>query len=316
MEIYTLPSAIALVIKIWLIVHTWRVLLVKNKELGLFLVALFFLNLCELIGFAFYFDDISHARPIMLLYYTALFFTVTSFVNLSSCISGFRFFYRPRLYYSSVCLLAVLLFGSDLLIAGVQSIDYSATRIAGKYYWIIQIYVVTGFFLPLILLGLGVIRQGERFLRRRCLIVLIGFLPTALAFISVAVLMQLGYRVNATITVSFTISFFLIFHNRMIVMGDKAAQFKLLRQVPFTEERRQFKASHALVIETLTQAHYQQPMQLKEKLHQLEEQIIELAVHTSDGNQARAAEQLGISKSNLNRKIKSKAGQQSSLNSM
>ncbi|OMH30314.1 helix-turn-helix domain-containing protein [Motiliproteus sp. MSK22-1] len=307
MEIYILPSMIALMIKFWLLAHTWHVLLKSDKNLGLFFIALLFLNLCELFGFILFFDDMLNALNILLLYYVSLFFVITSFINLSAFLSGCKFLYKPILYYLVMGVFSALLFSSDLFVSGVESIGYSVTRIPGEYYWIIQLYIVCGLLLAMFMLIAGVFRQKNYFFSRRCLILIIGFLPTILSSFVIMILMNLGYKINATMLIAITVSFFLIFYNRMIVAGDKVAQFKLLRKVPFTEERRQFKASHALVIETLTQAHYQQPMQLKEKLQQLEEQIIELAVHTSDGNQTRAAEQLGISKSNLNRKLNSKA---------
>ncbi|OMH30315.1 helix-turn-helix domain-containing protein [Motiliproteus sp. MSK22-1] len=302
MEIYALPSAIALVIKLWLFVRARGVLLKENTVLGLFLASLFFLNLCELTLFS-YINDISRAGLVLLLYYVALFFTVTSLVNLSARLSGLSTFYLPRVYYSSVGLLAAFLFGSDALIAGAQSIGYSITRVPGEYYWIVQAYVITGLLLSLTLLTIGTIKQSQHFLRRRCLVVLLGFLPTILAFISVVVLMQLGYKVNATVLVSLTITFFLVV---LILTESKSAQFNLLRWVPFTQERIQFKNSYALILEALGHTHYQEPIKLKEKLQQIEEQIIKLAVQSTDGNQARAAAQLGISKSTLNRKLKNK----------
>ena len=304
MEIYALPSAIALAIKFWLFVRARHVLFEENIVLGLFLAALFCLNLFELIAFS-YVNDLPNARPVLLLYYTSILLIIASFINLSSCLSGLSIFYQPWLYYSLVGGLSLLLFGSDLLIAGVQSIDYSITRIPGEYYWVIQVYIVGGLLVPLTLLSVGAIRQNQRFQRRRCLVVLLGFFPTILSAIGVAVLMQLGYKINASVLISCTITFFLMV---LIITENKTAQFNLLRWVPFTQERRQFKASYSLVLDALSQTHYEQPIQLKERLQQLEDQIIELAVLSTGGNQARAAEQLGISKSTLNRKLKNKTG--------
>ena len=99
MDLYylALPSALALAIKGWLFFYARRLLVYENRDLGLFLLALFCLNLFELVSFSFV-DKLDQAIIPLLLYYIALVFTMFTFLNLCAQLSGYKQFYQRRVH--------------------------------------------------------------------------------------------------------------------------------------------------------------------------------------------------------------------------
>lgn len=293
------PSAIVLAIKIWLFFYARHTLINENRVLGVFLAALLLLNLSELIGYN-YLQDIPNALTPLLCYYAALICTIYAFVNLSASMSGVLWLYRPVVQGVLAVILVILMFGSEQLIAGVQSIGYSYTRVPGPYYWVLPLYIVINLLLAIALLCFGVFRHDERIMRRRCLVVLLGFLPTVLVMFLIIALMTLGYKMNASVLISITTTIFLLV---LIVTENKLSLFNLLRKIPFTEENRRLNEGYAVLSEILYTAYLDKPMQLKERLKTLEDIVVRLSVENTGGNQAQAAKKLGISRSTINRRV-------------
>lgn len=195
----------------------------RHVELFFFLISLFFLNLFELISFS-YVNEISNALPILLGYYMSLLYVVASFIILSTQLSGNKFFSNSIVQITIAILIILFMLTTDLFIAGVQSIGYSITRIKGEYYWVISVYLIGGIILAMVLLGIGGFQTMRSINQIKCRYIFYGFLPTFIVIIALVFLMHAGIKVNATLILPATTTFFIVI---LIWMENKYNVFRI-----------------------------------------------------------------------------------------
>lgn len=298
MSIYAVPSFIALVVKAWLFWYSQKSLVEHNRPLGVFLAALFCFNLAEFNLF-FFVDKPEEAIGWIRFYWMSGVLSVSSFLYLSSVLSGYTFNLRYISFLSFLMVLMVLF--TDLFIAGAESIGYSVTRIKGSHYNFLQIYVLANMFMGMSALGYAGFFHKNIWTRKKCTIVFLAILPTILAITIVLGLMQSGIHINATVVVSVMILFFLF---AVIFTETKYSLLNLLRIAPLSRESRYLKSVLNPSIGFLCDVYSGKKLKLKEQMREIEIAYIMAVIEENNGDKLAAADQLGISKSGIHAKIK------------
>ncbi len=298
MELIAIPSVLALTIKIWLFIKVKF----DNRDLLLLLSGLFCLNLFELISFMPSSTG-SQVLFVLQLFYIALIFVVGILLNFCARLSGFDYLTLGYPHYILASGLAITIVFTDSIVAGVQLISYSITRVPGENYWIVQVYVILGFTIALALLLHGSIKQTPP-QNKKCLVILLAFLPMEIGLIVTIILMQLGFKINGTVILSCTTTFFL-----MVLIHTENKEhllenlFSVLIKVPFTAERQAYKRVNSQVMHVLGELYDGHNIKLKTHITLIEKEMIETAMQLQ-ASPKNTAENLGISVSTIERKIK------------
>ncbi|TQV81311.1 hypothetical protein FKG94_09465 [Exilibacterium tricleocarpae] len=291
--VYAIPSVLALALKIVIFLMARHSLRQIRPWLWVFLLSLFGANLAELTGF-YYTDNPAPSYYYMLGYYICALLACLSLLGLSLDVSGCpsRYFNRPIIVYGVLASVVVGMPG--LVIAGVESIGYSVTRVAGPYYWVWQITAVVSLLSSLVVLAHCWRRNQDPLRRRRAFVLLIGSGPMVLMVVAVIAAMQVGFNFNAAVLVSLLITFLL-----MVLVYTETTErlFRFLSIIPTTKEHRS-----AGIISPLIFGHG--PVHLKEASAVFEREVIKNAVERCGGNKTHAANMLGISRNTLLRKLK------------
>lgn len=298
MSLYAIPSFFALIIKAGLFWFGRDTLISSHKALFCFLLALFFLNFAEFNLF-FYTKTPTEAEGMIRLYWVSAAFSVSIFVFLASHFANYSFSVL-KCVTPAVIFATVILF-SDFLIAGAQSIGYSVTRVKGDYYNLLQIYIVINLLIGLLTLFYAGLKHNNQWTRKKCSVIFVGMLPTVFAVIGVLVLMQLGYVINATVIVSVTILFLLA---TIIFTEKKYSLLNLLRIAPMSKESRYLKKILDPSIKFLMFLYSGKKISLKQQMKKIESILISTALEENNGDRHATAEQLGISKSGLDVKLR------------
>ncbi|TQV81306.1 hypothetical protein FKG94_09435 [Exilibacterium tricleocarpae] len=293
--IYTLPSVSALAIKIiifWMARHTLRSL---SPWFLAFLIALCGINLIELITFA-YVDRPYAAAGYLTLYYLFAVGACILLLGLSLEIGNYLnlFLSQVLLVLGFTCALVLIIPGAA--VAGVESIGYSITRVSGPLYWVLQVTILATLASSLGVLWYSYRCNADPVRRRRAFVLLIATVPAVAIVLLVALLMQLGVKINGAVFVSFSMNFLLI----VLLYTEKQARlFNFLSMIPATREYRTFKTISPLLF-----GHT--PTPLKDAQAVFERELIRGAVERCGGNKTHAADMLGISRATLLRKLKSR----------
>lgn len=298
MSIYAVPSFLALIVKAWLFWFSRDSLLTHNRPLGLFLLALFCLNLAEFNLF-FYVDKPEKALGMMLFYWSSAIASVASFLYLASRLAGYSL--SSYLLLSAAVLMILTVVTSDFFIAGTTAIAYSVTRIKGEYYLLLQLYVLFHLFFGLFLLAQAGRNHSDVWVRKKCSVVFLSMLPTVLAVTVVLLLMHLEFDINATGIVSVTIIFFLA---AIIFTESKYSLLNLLTIALTSKESLYFKQILIPEIHFLCSVYSGKKMRIKEELKEFERVLIMVALEENNGNRHHTAEQLGLSKAGLDTKLR------------
>lgn len=294
--VYAFPSISAIAIKIVLLWYGRHFVRSASPWVCMFLFGLFGVNLCEMLSF-FYVHDVDHPTAYRLLvgYYIAALASGAGYCYISVQLADrFIRFFR-------VCILCLLFIGIVTLVVpnaaltGVQSIGYSATRIAGPFYWILQLLI------PLFwLAGGGALlyathKGGNWLKKRRALALLYGSSPLLATIMVVMVLMQAGASMNATVVVSLAINVLLA---TLIYTEYESGIFRFLSYIPRTQE-------HQLVVYAARSAHDLASHGLSGAVANFERALIDNALRRCKGNKTGAANLLGVSRTTLRRKMSS-----------
>ncbi len=298
MSILTAPSLFALIIKGILFAVARGDLFHKNTALAVFLMALFALNLAEFILLV---NGASSDFSLWAMkgYYVAAVSTAAAFLALALSLYS-----RDRLVASGllmvVSLLSVFIVSSDSLIAGIQPISYSVTSMPGKYYWMLQAFIILSTISGLIVLGINVARAPDQVARQKSAVILIGTAPMGIFTIGIIITMFLGYSVNATVVQSLLSTLLLAI---LIFTEAKYHLFRFLSYVPLTREYKIRTRAQVLVNQAISDLYENHRLALKDLRSEFESALIELAIQSTDGNKTHAARVLGIGKATLHRKI-------------
>lgn len=200
--IYTIPTVIALLIKGVILWRGREALRSVNILVVTFLISVIGANLLEISSFTFA-DNLDYAFYPLCTYYFALTTLAFSILGMSIRVMG-------KLTNTVLCVLVVLwlalsipLFLKGVVIDGVESIDYSLTRIKGSMYFIGPV----GFLLPNIFaLAILVfcVLNGRGRVRESSALLLAVLSPIIFTELIIIFLMANGAKVNMAIFLSLT----------------------------------------------------------------------------------------------------------------
>lgn len=305
MELLILPSVLAICIKIGIFLRYHGSLRRENIDLGLFFLAVFFLNLFELLSIKADFSPDS-SMLILLAYYCCVIFTIHGFMNIALQYSQFSW-HTPRVRFGLNIVLALLvvnLIFNRSIIAGVEPMNaFTLTRIAGDNYWVLQAYLVAGLVFAMGLLIRGMQQAASNIARQKCMVVLISAALPVMMSMSVVGLMALGVQINGVIFMSLSLSVML---GLMVFAEEKTRLFRLLTIMPYTRERQLHKQLLAKITDcvTISENPQQETVNLKQMMKELEGSVVEHVLGYYDGNQKKAANALGVSEATLSRRAR------------
>lgn len=305
MEILIIPSILAISIKIGIFWRYHSSLRKENFDLGVFFVAVFFLNIFELLSIKAEFAA-ETSRIILLAYYCCVIFTIHGLINVVLQYSGFNW-QTSRIKLGLNVVLAALIIGlftSPAIIAGVEPINnFSLIRIPGDYYWLFQVYLFSGLAMVTYLLIYGLRHASNNIDRQKCLVVMISAATPMLMAISVVGLMAIGIKLNGAIFMSLTLSLML---GLMVYSEEKTRLFRLLTMLPYTRERQFHKQMLSKITDCIAigSSSGQQALNLKQMMKELEGSVVEHVIGYYNGNQKRAAQALGVSEATISRRAR------------
>jgi hypothetical protein len=305
MELLVLPSFLAIGLKIGIFLRYHDSLRRENINLGVFFLAVFFLNIVELLSINAAYSE-STLMLILLSYYCCVIFIIHSYINL--CLDYSEFTWQTaKIKLTLNLLLAAMILAlifSRSVIAAAEPTSYSITRVAGDNYWIFQLYALAGLALAIALLLRGLLRADSNISRQRCLVVLISTAAPVLVAVAVIGMMAAGSAFNGAIFMSLTLTLMLAM---MIYAEEKTRLFRLLTFVPYSRERKFHKALLTRVTDCMIindDPSQQQPLQLKQMMRSFEGAVVEHVLSYYDGNQKKAATALGVSEATLSRRAR------------
>ena len=299
MSIFALPSLLALIIKLWLFKVAGRRLFLDNPMLAFFLCSLLGMNINEF-GYYAFANEATVLLPVLLLFYITVVYAVAAyFLMVIDMLYPVRFVKTGLL--SVATLLAMVTATTDLVIADAVRTDYSITRVAGEFYWVMQAYLLVLLVGGLFLLARGALKNTQSMIRKRCLAILLGTSPVILTGIGILAAIQLGFEPNGALILSLMTTVTLIL---LIYIESRYRLFLFLSYVPYTRERQIRKAVTDLVAESV-EALFKSggALDMKAVSGKFESALIEMAIEATGGNKTHAAEVLQIGKATLHRKL-------------
>lgn len=291
--LYSLPTIIALTTKLLIFWLGRYSLCAANYPLWLCLILLFGMNIFELTAFLYVHKN--HGTLFVLSgYYACAISSRIALLWLALRIGSYSNTIWKTVIIGFTIICALTLFIPNAGLAGAQSISYSITRIAGPYYWILQVGLTLPLTMCFCMLAYCAIRHRNDGARRRALVLAIGIAPMFIAVISVAILMQCGIPMNASIIIAVAVNLLMAV---LLYTENKEGLFRFLSFVPYTEERRFINRLRNLTIrETLPS--------LYEFRSSAEQALAQRALNNCQGNKSAAARLLKISRPTFLRKLK------------
>ncbi len=300
MIFYAIPSLVAVLLKFCILAFSWKAIKLVSVYLKIFLFSLFFLNLSELAAF-FFVSDPQSGFSVLLSYY---FFALLSFYSLLALtLDNANKLTLPIkiILLISFLIVTVVLLIPNAALAGVESIGYSITRVAGPYYFVIQLGLLLPLLCSLVLLFYFSARGESVVIQQKAKILLFACSPVFASTLLVIVLMQLGYRINASVVLSLMITvtmFVLLLSERKeyrFQFMDRAYLYRMARLIPRSTDSRFIAAMVNLVTHP--------NIGLEKGRELIEQEMVREALVLSNGHKGKAAEMLGISRQTLIRKI-------------
>lgn len=289
--VYALPSVAALALKIlifWYGRHSFKV---ASIWLWAFFIGLFGMNLIELVGF-YYVEQPEKGIIWLTGYYISAILAFSALLALSLD-NVDKLTYTLKIIIAVVFtagVISLLIPGAAL--AGAKSIGYSVTRIAGPYYFVVQLSIL----LPLMsFLGCTAFfsfKATDHSARRKSQILLLSCIPIFVAVILIMIIMQMGLMVNASVILSFMITLTLLI---LVYTEHKERQYKFMSLIPNTKE--------SYFVKKLSKIITDPTIGLDQGRELIENEMIREALVISGGNKIQAASVLGVSRQTLSRKL-------------
>jgi len=299
MSFLAVSSIIALLIKLSLFWVGKSALFRENQPLALFLVALCALNIVELTSFI-YSGNEKTLLTIMQAYYAAAVIAAAALFYLSMHITHGAMRYVVFCFSLSAIIAAVTM-GSGIMIAGIEPIGYSFTRVPGQFFFILQIYLISTLLLSVGILLLGAAKSADRMINKRSLVILISVVPLVFFTVLITITLSLGIKINGAVIISMMTSLMLVI---LIYCEKHYRLFKFLSYVPYTHEH-ELRTRAARLVDQMIEDLFNRdnPVKFKDIRSEFETALIELAIESTGGNKTHAAKLLGIGKATLHRKI-------------
>lgn len=309
MEIYVLPSLIAICLKLAIFARYHNSLRRENLNLGVFFLAALFLNIIEFVAIS---PDFSAQTNLLILsaYYCSCVFFLHAHVNL--CLEYSQFSWNLRLIKIGMNILLALLVIAIIfnrnLIAGAIPTGLTITKVEGSYYWLIQFYLLFFILFGAVLLVVGSRKLSSNLGRQRCFVMLISTLPPAMVASGVLISQELGYETSAAIFLSFALTIMLCV---LVYAEEKTRLFRLLTIVPFTKERKLHKQLLNRITACLSindDPSKNNSINLREMMKELEGNVVEHVLDYYKGNQKLTASALGVSEATVSRRARAVNG--------
>lgn len=210
----------------------------------------------------------------------------------------------------------LLLFGITILpllipgaaLAGVESIGYSITRIAGPYYFVVQLGIILPLASTLGVLGYYAYLGSDK-IKSKARALLLSCSPIFITIFGVMVLMQLGYKINGSVVLSSMITVtmaLLLFHERKghhFRFINPAAIYKISALIPLSSDQRFIRRIVSLVTHP--------SIGLEKGREIIEQEMVREAMAMAKGNKGQAATMLKISRQTLVRRLEKVEGSES-----
>lgn len=309
MDLVFVPALLAICLKLVIFVRYHDSLRKENLNLGIFFVAILYLNIIEFFAIDTQLSE-QTALQILTAYYCGVIFIIHGFVNLSLEYSEFNWKLREIRLLMNVLLAIMILaiiFSRDI-IAGTTPTEISLTKIAGPYYWTIQVYLIVFVTAGLTLLAIGIKTLSSNLSRQRCFVMLISALPPALVSFAIIIVQQFGSDLTSAVVQSLAFTLMLCI---LVYAEEKSRLFRLLTIVPFTKERKLHKQLLAQITECITindDPTKNSSLNLKEMMKELEGTVVEHVLDYYDGNQKYTASALGVSEATVSRRARAVNG--------
>ena len=299
-----IPALTALTIQLWLIFHSnKRKLFNRNWPILLFFIGVIGLTCIE---FMTYIGIVSPNIFSMKLFYVFCSVTFSGILILAIKISGIKHF-KEKFNIVIIAISSLLIIFStftlatNLVIEGVQSIGYSVTRVPGALYFIAQVYAAGLILLSAYFLIIGSHAKEDSTDKKRARVIILSTSPMFLIFLTLLVLMALGFKINASLIVPLALTYML---SVLIVTEQKENLFSLLIKIPYTYERKSLRQITKKIEDFLAHTDSGNQVSLKDLTLNIEQQIVAMAVQMSNGSQVKAASLLNVSASSICRKKK------------
>ena len=301
-SLLVLPSAlIILLIFILLGVSKKREYFWKNKLIFSLIITFLLLNILEAVTYG---NIYTNYDVLIRLYYSLVFVAASLILSLSHKLDPKKII-PPKPFYSTIILisffLATLSLYTNLIIEGALINSYSLSRIPGKLYWLFQAYILLCMIISPPLIWRGILNSNNPLDKKRRKVILVSFFPLIGTVLLVIILMQAGVQINWSIFLPLsTIAFILAY----LFTENRNDLFKVLVNIPFSEERKAYKLINSRILEYISKTQTNESISLKGLLSEIEKTFITNTLEMNDGNHNLAAELLSISISTIYRNKK------------
>lgn len=293
MNLYLAPVALALTLKLAALFVAHRSSL-DTKFLYLQIWALALHNVSEFTLLALG-PTMGHASELLRFYFVCTFLLLGASTSCAVSVARARDgdlvkFFEQYIWLGVATGIALTLL-TDLIVAGATQLSYTITAVKGPGYWIFQ--VTSLFAISTIMFAL--IRESRTTTverqRIRCNRMLIAYGPLVVSAIGLLVVMSQGYKVNATLILPITSSFFLCY----LVYSERAHRLTTIRKfVPGTLENKTMEKLYQVF-----EKYANGEVDYNSSTGRIEKMMLTYAYIRNDKNMRKTADFLGIGRSTL-----------------
>lgn len=209
MIFYIIPAFVALMLKLSVMYFARRG--DHASRVFIAMVLIFALhNLSEILVIVKFFEG-NISELLLKSYYAIAIFALSYFCLYAVEVSSKKL--NPKVYISVLTFslaFAIVLFSTDYIVIGAESIEYTVTAIRGQYYAAFQIFAVAAILFSVTTLVNGYLQARDQLHQIQCIYTIAAFLPIVVAVTAVLIVMQLGYNVSGALILPLATTGFLI----------------------------------------------------------------------------------------------------------
>ena len=284
-----LPALCAMLLKVLVIM--WVDI---GKQSTTFMSLFFVLtiqNLCEVLAYFQYLNGVS-ALYLVYAYYSTCFFALAYL--LLYCIEVSYRIIRKWVFYLVISLaiaLSFLVFATDILISGVESIGYSLTAVQGRFFWVIRFTFIGQIFLSVAILFRGAFLKSALQDKHQSFYALISVSPLVFVGLGVNILQIFGYKFSASLIMPMATTAFLF----LVCYLEPISRLTRIRMyLPGSLEKRLTKR-----ILDLAGNYALDGKDFRDTKCDLERLLVEYSLEKHNHNVLRTAESMGIERATL-----------------